>query len=118
VNLSVSGSYNGNLYAYLVAPNGTLVLLLNRPGSWSGNPVSFAAGSPPRSDTETIMGRSFPQDIITDHVQCDKWIRENWGAFGAAEAGLDGENDNYISYYIETANAAPIAFLKSGETVA
>jgi len=60
VNLSVSGSYNGNLYAYLVAPNGTLVLLLNRPGSGSGNPVSFAAGSPPRSDTETIMGRSFP----------------------------------------------------------
>jgi len=48
------------LYAYLVAPNGTLVLLLNRPGSGSGNPVSFAAGSPPRSDTETIMGRSFP----------------------------------------------------------
>ena len=25
VDLSVSGGYNGNLYAYLVAPNGTLV---------------------------------------------------------------------------------------------
>jgi len=42
VNLNVSGGYNGNLYAYLVAPNGTLVMLLNRPGSGSGNPMGYA----------------------------------------------------------------------------
>jgi subtilisin-like proprotein convertase family protein len=42
VNLSVSGGYNGNLYAYLVAPNGTLVLLLDRPGSGVGNPLGYA----------------------------------------------------------------------------
>ena len=41
VNLSVSGGYNGNLYAYLVAPNGTLVLLLNRPGA-TGNSMGYA----------------------------------------------------------------------------
>jgi hypothetical protein len=32
VGLSISGGYNGSLYAYLVAPNGTLVVLMNRPG--------------------------------------------------------------------------------------
>jgi len=41
VNLSVSGGYNGNLYAYLVAPNGTLVMLLNRPGA-VGNSMGYA----------------------------------------------------------------------------
>jgi subtilisin-like proprotein convertase family protein len=33
VSLNFSGGYNGNLYAYLVAPNGTRVLLLNQPGT-------------------------------------------------------------------------------------
>lgn len=32
VGLNISGGYNGDLYAYLVAPNGTLVMLLNQPG--------------------------------------------------------------------------------------
>ena len=33
VSLNVSGGYNGDLYAYLVAPNGSTVMLLNQPGS-------------------------------------------------------------------------------------
>jgi hypothetical protein len=32
VQLNVSGGFNSDLYAYLVAPNGTLVVLLNQPG--------------------------------------------------------------------------------------
>jgi subtilisin-like proprotein convertase family protein len=32
VGLNISGGYNGDLYAYLVAPNGTLVMLMNQPG--------------------------------------------------------------------------------------
>jgi len=43
VNLSVTGGNNGSLYAYLVAPNGTLVMLLNRPGvTATGNPLGYA----------------------------------------------------------------------------
>ena len=42
VDLNISGGYNGNLYAYLVAPNGTLVMLLNQPGTTSGNPFGYA----------------------------------------------------------------------------
>ena len=37
VGLDISGGYNQGLYAYLVAPNGTVVVLLNRPGT-SVNP--------------------------------------------------------------------------------
>lgn len=33
VSLNISGGYNGDLFAYLVAPNGTLVMLLNQPGT-------------------------------------------------------------------------------------
>ena len=42
VSLDISGGYNGNLYAYLVAPNGTMVLLLNQPGVSLGNPFGYA----------------------------------------------------------------------------
>ena len=42
VDLTVSGGYNGSLYAYLVAPNGTLVTLLNQPGVTGGNPFGYA----------------------------------------------------------------------------
>ena len=42
VTLGVSGGYNGYLYAYLVAPNGALVTLLNRPGVTTGNPYGFS----------------------------------------------------------------------------
>ena len=33
IGLNISGGYNGDLYAYLVAPNGTVVVLLNQPGT-------------------------------------------------------------------------------------
>ena len=33
VSLNITGGYNGDLYAYLVAPNGKTVVLMNQPGS-------------------------------------------------------------------------------------
>ncbi len=42
VDLQLSGGFNGDLYSYLVAPNGTLVMLLNRPGVTTGNPFGYA----------------------------------------------------------------------------
>ncbi len=41
VTLNISGGYNGNLYAYLDAPNGTQVVLMNQPGVSGDN--SFGA---------------------------------------------------------------------------
>jgi len=41
VGLNISGGYNGNLYAYLISPTGTLVVLMDHPGS----APFYAAGS-------------------------------------------------------------------------
>ena len=43
VTLNISGGYNGDLYGYL-SYNGTLVTLLNRVGTGSGNPIQSAFG--------------------------------------------------------------------------
>jgi len=41
LDLNVSGGYNGDLYAYLEAPNGTTATLLNNPGVTDSNPFGF-----------------------------------------------------------------------------
>lgn len=41
VGLNLSGGYNGNLYAYLEAPDGTTATLLDRPGVTSLNPFGY-----------------------------------------------------------------------------
>ncbi len=41
VGLDISGGYNGGVVAYLVAPNGTLVSLLNQPGVSGSNPFGY-----------------------------------------------------------------------------
>ena len=67
VGLDISGGYNGGLVAYLVAPNGTLVQLLNQPGSGSspfgyggsGLNVTLADGSPGIQTTSETPGVVF-----------------------------------------------------------
>jgi subtilisin-like proprotein convertase family protein len=41
VTLDITGGFNGDLYAYLVNPQGQLVVLLNRPGVTSINPFGY-----------------------------------------------------------------------------
>ena len=56
VDLSVSGGYNGNLYAYLVAPNGTLVMLLNQPGATISNPFGYVGSGLNVTLSDTAAG--------------------------------------------------------------
>jgi subtilisin-like proprotein convertase family protein len=42
VNLNITGGFNGDLYAYLLSPQGSLVVLLNRVGIGSGNSAGYA----------------------------------------------------------------------------
>jgi len=42
VSLDISGGFNGNLYAYLVGPDGAFAVLLNRVGVSSGNAFGYA----------------------------------------------------------------------------
>lgn len=44
VNLNITGGYNGDLYAYLIAPNGTLVVLMNQPGVAVNGFGAYGAG--------------------------------------------------------------------------
>jgi subtilisin-like proprotein convertase family protein len=44
VTLNISAGYNGDLYAYLVNPNGTMVVLLNRVGTGTGSAIQSAFG--------------------------------------------------------------------------
>ncbi len=41
VSLNISGGFNGDLYAYLVSPTGTAVVLLDRVGVMSGSPFGY-----------------------------------------------------------------------------
>ena len=41
VTLDITGGFNGDLYAYLVNPQGQLVVLLNRPGVTGSNPFGY-----------------------------------------------------------------------------
>lgn len=56
VDLNISGGYNGNLYAYLVAPNGTMVVLLNQPGVSLGNPFGYAGSGLNVTLSDTASG--------------------------------------------------------------
>ena len=42
VQLDIAGGFNGDLYAYLVDPQGHLAILLNRPGVTTGNPFGYS----------------------------------------------------------------------------
>jgi subtilisin-like proprotein convertase family protein len=41
VTLDINGGYNGDLYAYLVSPQGQMSVLLNRPGVTQDNPFGY-----------------------------------------------------------------------------
>jgi subtilisin-like proprotein convertase family protein len=41
VNLDITGGFNGNLYAYLLSPSGSMVVLLNRVGESSTNVFGY-----------------------------------------------------------------------------
>ncbi|MCX6896073.1 MAG: proprotein convertase P-domain-containing protein [Verrucomicrobia bacterium] len=61
VYLNISGGYNGDLYGYLVGPNGQMALLLNRigPGSFGNN----GAGMTVTLDDSATVGNGGLGDI-------------------------------------------------------
>lgn len=65
VTLQVSGGYDGNLVAYLVAPNGTMVSLLNQPGGAPfGNPtlgmdITLQDGAPAITSSSSLASGTY-----------------------------------------------------------
>lgn len=58
ISVDISGDYNGNMCAYLVAPNGAEVVLLNQPGATGSTPFGYA-GVQFNGTYSTARGREF-----------------------------------------------------------
>ena len=64
IGFNITGGYNGDLYAYLVAPNGTVVMLLNQPGNPAyGSPASGFGNGTANSFQLTDTGASNIQGV-------------------------------------------------------
>jgi len=42
VTLNITGGFNGDLYAFLIDPSGSMAVLLNRPGMGAANPFGYS----------------------------------------------------------------------------
>lgn len=74
VNLDITGGFNGDLYAYLVGPQGGFTVLLNRSGLTGSNPfgysdtgfnITLSDGSP---DIHSYQTSSYSLDPITGQL--------------------------------------------------
>lgn len=61
------------------------------------NPLSFAAGSPLRSDTETIMGRSFTTDEANDGIDLSTLVGKKCQIVVYHKAGSGGRPKPAVS---------------------
>ena len=85
VSLQISGGYNGNLFAMLVAPNGTTVVLMNQPGVGVNGFGAYGAG----------MNITF-SDASSANIQDETSGSVLSGTYGAAGslANFEGGNPN------------------------
>jgi subtilisin-like proprotein convertase family protein len=65
VGVDISGGYNGGLFAYLVAPNGTTVMLMNQPGVGVNG---FGASGAGLNITLSDAGGTSIQDVTSGSV--------------------------------------------------
>ena len=128
VGLNISGGYNGSLYAYLVAPNGTLVTLMNQPGvsvDW------FGAESSGMNITLSDTGGTSIQNVtggygtlLTGTYQADQTLgtfnnslaNGTWGIYFASQESGGGDavlNSFTLNIRVipEPANVALVIFL-------
>jgi len=88
VGLNLTGGYNGDLYGYLVAPNGVSVNLLNRPGVTDLTP--FGAGG---SGLNVTLADSAAQSVQTAPETAGAVLSGSYQA-AVALTGLNGAAAN------------------------
>jgi len=99
VSLNISGGFNGDLYAYLVSPNGTLVMLMNQPGS-SGNGIGASGAG---------MNITL-QDGLSDHgsiqeVTSSSFLTGSYNAAGSLVNFNGSQADgNWTLFFADLAN--------------
>jgi len=111
VGLNISGGYNGNLYAYLISPSGTLVVLMDHPGS----APFYAAG---RGMNVTIDG-SAGTSIQSAPEVAGQVLTGTYSAVGslssiAAPGGNDGTgNGTWTLFFADLTRGGGQAYLDS-----
>ena len=111
VDLTISGGYNGNLYAYLISPTGTLVVLMNQPGS----APFYAPGSGMNNVTLGSSGTSIQSAPETAGVQ----LTGTYAAAGslsniAAPGGNDGTGQGtWTLFFADLTRGGGQAYLDS-----
>jgi subtilisin-like proprotein convertase family protein len=103
VDLDVTGGFNGDLYAYLVAPGGGLAVLLNRPGVTNGNPFGYSNAG--LNITLDDSGGNYNVHYYQNHNPgySGQQLIGNWAA--------DGENVDPLS--LAVGSTSPTATLAS-----
>jgi hypothetical protein len=111
VGLNVSGGYNGNLYAYLISPNGTLVVLMDRPGS-----APFYAPGSGMTVTLADSGGTSIQGATESYGQTLSGTFSAAGSLSAiaAPGGNDGTGDgNWTLFFADLTRGGGQAYLDS-----
>jgi subtilisin-like proprotein convertase family protein len=108
VDLNISGGYNGDLYAYLVAPNRTLVMLLNQPGASANGFGASGAGM-----TITLQDGAGTQGSIQSVTSSSVLS----GTYNAANslAGINGSvaDGNWTLYFADLSSGGGTSTLNS-----
>lgn len=105
VSLNISGGYNGDLYAYLVSPDGTMVVLMNQPGvSVNGFGASGAGMNITLADGYTSI-----QTVISGSV-----LSGTYGAAGTlADFSGSSADGTWQLYFADLSNGGGTSTLDS-----
>ena len=106
VSLNISGGFNGDLYAYLVSPNGTLVMLMNQPGlSLNGIGASGAGMNLTLTDSFTANGS-------IQNVTSGSYLTGNYNAAGSLVNFNGSQADgNWTLFFADLANGGGTSHL-------
>jgi len=99
VSLNISGGFNGDLYAYLVSPNGTLVMLMNQPG------VSLNGIGASGSGMNITLTDSFTANGSIQNVTSGSYLTGNYNAAGSLVNFNGSQADgNWTLFFADLAN--------------
>jgi subtilisin-like proprotein convertase family protein len=112
VNLNITGGFNGDLYAYLLSPDNTMVVLMNRVGLDSFNSIGYvdtgfditltAAGNNIhfyQDNSPAFSGGQLTGTWAPDQRTIDPYLYTDASLFDAAPTG-----NNFNSFYGATPN--------------
>ena len=116
IGFNITGGYNGDLYAYLVAPNGTVVVLLNQPGTGvfgsaasgfgNGTANSFKLTDTGASSIQGVDGT--PGQAVMGSYSVDATSGNSLNNFVTSGASANG---NWTLYFADLSSGGGTSYL-------